>query len=158
MTAKYECPECGRRFKEWGAEKLGFKCPVDEFSTDGHPENVELVPIGFEQDQPMRRKPSLKRAATATKRRTTKKIVTEASLLDADIEDDVAEIDEEETEDEEVVEEVIVASEVDVAIAAVVETDEDADDDEVEVTDDVVPFGDAEAIEPEPGAAAPDEW
>lgn len=27
MPVKYECPKCGRRFTEWGAEKVGFKCP-----------------------------------------------------------------------------------------------------------------------------------
>ena len=27
MPIKYECPKCNRRFVDWGAEKLGFKCP-----------------------------------------------------------------------------------------------------------------------------------
>jgi predicted nucleic acid-binding Zn-ribbon protein len=27
MTVKYRCPKCERKFVDWGAEKLGFKCP-----------------------------------------------------------------------------------------------------------------------------------
>lgn len=27
MPVKYFCPKCDRRFVDWGAEKLGFKCP-----------------------------------------------------------------------------------------------------------------------------------
>jgi DNA-directed RNA polymerase subunit RPC12/RpoP len=27
MAVKYQCPKCERRFVDWGAEKLGFKCP-----------------------------------------------------------------------------------------------------------------------------------
>ena len=33
MPVKYECPKCGRRFTEWGAEKVGFKCPKDQWCT-----------------------------------------------------------------------------------------------------------------------------
>jgi len=69
MAVKYECPECGRRFLEWGAEKSGFKCPNDDHCPDGHPEDTELTAITFEQDQPIRRKPTLKRTAAAAKRR-----------------------------------------------------------------------------------------
>jgi hypothetical protein len=69
MAGKYECPECGRRFIEQGAEKIGFKCPNDEHCPDGHPEDIELTAIKFEQDQPIRRKPTLKRTAAAAKRR-----------------------------------------------------------------------------------------
>lgn len=69
MAVKYECPECGRRFLEWGAEKSGFKCPNDDHCPDGHPEDIELTAITFEQDQPIRRKPTLKRVAAAAKRR-----------------------------------------------------------------------------------------
>ena len=69
MAVKYECPECGRRFLEWGAEKSGFKCPNDDHCPDGHPEDIELTAITFEQDQPIRRKPTLKRTAAAAKRR-----------------------------------------------------------------------------------------
>ena len=27
MAVKYHCRKCGKRFIDWGAEKLGFKCP-----------------------------------------------------------------------------------------------------------------------------------
>ena len=27
MAVKYHCPKCEKRFIDWGAEKLGFKCP-----------------------------------------------------------------------------------------------------------------------------------
>ena len=27
MAVKYQCPNCERRFVDWGAEKLGYKCP-----------------------------------------------------------------------------------------------------------------------------------
>lgn len=27
MPLKYYCPKCDKRFVDWGAEKLGFKCP-----------------------------------------------------------------------------------------------------------------------------------
>ena len=40
MTTKYRCPKCERKFVDWGAEKLGFKCPeCDE---------TELSPISME--------------------------------------------------------------------------------------------------------------
>lgn len=60
MPAKYVCPKCGRRFTEWGAEKFGFKCPTDEWSPKDHPEGVELVKVGLSEDKPTRR-PTLKR-------------------------------------------------------------------------------------------------
>jgi len=80
MAVKYECPECGRRFLEWGAEKNGFKCPNDDNCPEGHPEDIELTAIKFDQDQPIRRKPTLKRTAAAAKRRrATAKADKEAS-------------------------------------------------------------------------------
>lgn len=91
MAVKYECPECGRRFLEWGAEKVGFKCPNDEHRPDGHPDDVELTPITFEQDQPIRRKPTLKRSAAAAKRRTAaSKVSTEDDILDTDNSSEIA--------------------------------------------------------------------
>lgn len=45
MPVKYHCPKCDRRFVDWGAEKLGFKCPdcVDEV----------LLRLGHREDQPV---------------------------------------------------------------------------------------------------------
>lgn len=52
MTVKYHCRKCGKRFIDWGAEKLGFKCP----DCDGE----ELVRVGSPDDKAAKR-PSLKR-------------------------------------------------------------------------------------------------
>ena len=52
MPIKYHCPNCGKRYVEWGAEKLGFKCPECE--------GEELIRMGLPSDRPARR-PSLKR-------------------------------------------------------------------------------------------------
>ncbi len=43
MAVKYFCPKCERRFVDWGAEKLGFKCPScpDE----------ELIRVGAKEGQ-----------------------------------------------------------------------------------------------------------
>ncbi len=60
MAIKYECPKCGRKFTEWGAEKLGFKCPHDEFCPADAPDNIELVRAGAGEDQ-MPKRSSLKR-------------------------------------------------------------------------------------------------
>lgn len=110
MAVKYECPECGRRFLEWGAEKNGFKCPNDDNCPDSHPENVELTAITFEQDQPIRRKPTLKRTAAAAKRRrAVAKVESEAAVLkeaaadidvEIDIDVDAVDDDAEATDDE----------------------------------------------------------
>lgn len=53
MPVKYHCPKCGRRFVDWGAEKLGFKCPDCD--------DEELVRAGVSEERPARRA-SLKRA------------------------------------------------------------------------------------------------
>ncbi len=54
MPVKYHCLRCGKRYVEWGAEKLGFKCPDCE--------GEELVRIGGAEDKGVR-KTSLKRTA-----------------------------------------------------------------------------------------------
>ena len=53
MPAKYYCRKCGKRFIDWGAEKLGFQCPVCA--------GEELVRVGQTDDKPAKKKPSLKR-------------------------------------------------------------------------------------------------
>ena len=52
---KYYCPKCDRRFIEWGAQKLGFKCPscISE----------DLLRVGATGDEKAGKKPSLKRRA-----------------------------------------------------------------------------------------------
>lgn len=48
MPLKYYCPKCEKRFVDWGAEKLGFKCPtcVDEilFRVGTHPDGEDGAP------------------------------------------------------------------------------------------------------------------
>lgn len=62
MPVKYTCPKCGRKFSEWGAEKVGFRCPDDEWRPKDHPDDVELVRVGSPEDRASKR-PSLKRGA-----------------------------------------------------------------------------------------------
>ncbi|HOK09341.1 MAG TPA: hypothetical protein PLT82_05605 [Candidatus Hydrogenedens sp.] len=42
-TIKYYCPNCGKKFVEWGAQKFNFKCP--------HCRDVQLERIGISSDQ-----------------------------------------------------------------------------------------------------------
>ena len=58
MAVKYHCPKCDKRFVDWGAEKLGFKCPDCE--------DEKLVRIGMSEAKPAR-KPTLKRKAKVAK-------------------------------------------------------------------------------------------
>lgn len=60
MPVKYHCPKCGRRFTDWGAEKLGYKCPPD--CTD---QDSTLVRVGSQTDEPAKRPPTLKRRKKA---------------------------------------------------------------------------------------------
>ena len=50
MPSKYECPRCGRKFTQWGAEKLGFKCPKDQHCPPDAQDDIELVPAGTAGD------------------------------------------------------------------------------------------------------------
>jgi len=52
MAVKYHCRKCGKRFVDWGAEELGYKCP----DCDGE----ELIRVGSPDDKVVKR-PSLKR-------------------------------------------------------------------------------------------------
>lgn len=56
MAVKYKCPKCERKYIDWGAEKLGFKCP------DPDCENEGLVKLGS-RAEPAKPKPTLKRKA-----------------------------------------------------------------------------------------------
>ncbi|MGC8737768.1 MAG: hypothetical protein ACP5UA_03865 [Candidatus Hydrogenedens sp.] len=55
-TIKYICPQCGKKFVEWGAQKFDFKCP--------NCRDVQLQRIGISSEQitstpKIRRKPRL---------------------------------------------------------------------------------------------------
>lgn len=89
MPVKYHCAKCGRRFVDWGAEKLGFKCPDCG--------DQELVRIGVSDDRPSRR---------ASLKRGSRKAVVAAPV---ELDDELAaadgvplEVDEEAVVDEEV--------------------------------------------------------
>jgi len=64
MASRYICRQCERKFIDWGAEKLGFKCPDCD--------DTELTPIEFEpvaKAKAKKKKPALKRGA---KKKATK--------------------------------------------------------------------------------------
>lgn len=67
MAVKYQCPKCDRRFLDWGAEKLGFKCP-----TCGE----DLLRVGTAIDLP---------PTTSSLKRRPKKIDTRTALYDDDV-------------------------------------------------------------------------
>ncbi|HIJ65855.1 MAG TPA: hypothetical protein HPP77_07875 [Candidatus Hydrogenedentes bacterium] len=95
MPVKFHCRKCGKRFVDWGAEKLGFKCPDCE--------DEELLRIGAPEDKPAKR-PSLKR--TETKRKVEGTKVVEALDREVEPEEVVADLDvEEEAEEPEEVDE-----------------------------------------------------
>lgn len=74
MAIKYFCPKCDRKFVEWGAEKLGFKCPSCTDET--------LLKVGFNPEEKVAKKPTLKRR--------TKKVAlpdAEEEVLVPDIDD-----------------------------------------------------------------------
>jgi predicted RNA-binding Zn-ribbon protein involved in translation (DUF1610 family) len=90
MPVKYHCPKCGRRFVDWGAEKLGFKCPDCE--------NEELVRAGVSEERPAKRS-SLKRGSR--KLAPVEPIVDESDFLEEPVLPDVESDVEEESEEEE---------------------------------------------------------
>jgi DNA-directed RNA polymerase subunit RPC12/RpoP len=128
MAVKYHCPKCERRFVEWGAQKLGFKCP--------NCEGEELVRVGAASETPQ---------STASLKRRPKKIDTRTALYDDDVDASTfgdgfeEDIDEEVTEadvEPEIAVGVGAAAGVDVAGDVELEADlEDAED----VVDDEIP-------------------
>jgi DNA-directed RNA polymerase subunit RPC12/RpoP len=80
MSVKYYCSKCDKRFIEWGAEKMDFKCPdcVDE----------ALLKVGMQQDKPGK-KPTLKRKKAAKKapKKAAKKAVAKESATAGDAKD-----------------------------------------------------------------------
>ncbi len=107
MAVKYECPKCGRRFTEWGAEKLGFKCPQDQFCPPDANGETEFQRVGPSPDAPPTQKTSLKRKPKKQPEATPKVPADTDELMAPDLEnlDDEntpdTDEDEEETEDEE---------------------------------------------------------
>jgi hypothetical protein len=79
MAIKYQCRSCGKRYMDWGAEKLGFKCPDCE--------NEELVPAG-QAEEKVARRPALKRKP---RRAAAASHLGESELIVQDIEEIEAE-------------------------------------------------------------------
>lgn len=62
MPVKYQCAKCGRRFADWGAERLGFRCPQDDkCPPDAIGQEYELVRIGAQETEPAAPAPPLRR-------------------------------------------------------------------------------------------------
>ncbi|MBN2311876.1 MAG: hypothetical protein JXR94_23050 [Candidatus Hydrogenedentes bacterium] len=107
MPVKYECPKCGRRFTEWGAEKVGFKCPGGEWSNHGADEEIELTRVGGGDERPAKR-PTLKRHVTRVKAVEVEPGFEKDEVADLDAEGGLEEEDDEfvaDTADDEVSEE-----------------------------------------------------
>jgi hypothetical protein len=150
MPVKYECPKCGRRFAEWGAEKMGFHCPVDEWCPKDASEDIQFVKAGSAEAGG--RAPSLKR-------RPRKPAVVAAPV--------------EHVEDEAVVPDIEEADDIDVDAEEDVEVEEEdevvvkgADDETVEVAEEEpvivgetaeVEFGEEELDESEEAEEATEE-
>lgn len=74
MAVKYICPKCGRRFVDWGAEKLQYKCPSEECNGE------TLVLPGSENEEPEER-PALKRSR---KRKSGPSVASALDIVEMD--------------------------------------------------------------------------
>jgi len=129
MPVKFQCAKCNRRFADWGAEKLGFKCPKDEkCPPDALGADYELVRLGSGDSETPVPAPTLKR-------RPKKEVIgvstfDDEAVADTDTEDapfEAAETEESaDDEEEDTVEEGADDTE---------ETDEDAEEEEEEELD-----------------------
>ncbi|MCH7959764.1 MAG: hypothetical protein IID08_06520 [Candidatus Hydrogenedentes bacterium] len=81
MAVKYTCPKCNKRFIDWGAKKLDFKCPDCK--------DEALVLVGHESSQSRSAKrPSLKRTTrSSVKKPPPAPVPVVEEALDADITD-----------------------------------------------------------------------
>lgn len=119
MPVKYECPRCEKRFVEWGAQKLKFKCPT----CDGE----ELIRVGSGEDRPVK-KPTLRKRAKAPAKGKGEEVI--AAVPDAG--------DDEEYVEEEVEAEVLIGAGTEVLVKGDDDFDDDAvvDDEDAEIVDD----------------------
>lgn len=106
VAVKYICPKCGRRFVDWGAEKLQYKCPTEECN-----EETLVLPGASDEDQEER--PALKKSR---KRKTAVPAVASAlDIVEMDgtfIESDNDDVDEDDEEDTSPEEEAVVTKKV----------------------------------------------
>jgi len=130
MPVKYQCVKCSRRFADWGAEKMGFRCPKDEkCPPDALGADYELIRVGSVETEAPVPAPTLKRRP--------KKEVIGTSTFDDDAVVDVAVDDEpfdrddsdeeEESEEEETLDDAEEATEGE---TDEVDDEEDSDDEE----------------------------
>lgn len=117
MPVKYQCPRCERRFVDWGAEKLGFKCPDCA--------GEELIRLGIREDQILQ-PPKLKRRVKAVAPRVEEE---DFSLAAVEFEAE----DEEEPEEIEVPELGVPADDVEVPLGADYEEAVAPDEEDVEL-------------------------
>tara|TARA_R110001592_G_scaffold267474_1_gene533545 strand:+ start:136 stop:453 length:318 start_codon:yes stop_codon:yes gene_type:complete len=83
MPLKYYCPKCSKRFVDWGAEKLGFKCP----DCDGETlYRVGTQPEGEERAPTLSKRPAKKAAAKKAVAPKPKKEIVD---LEPDSDDDI---------------------------------------------------------------------
>ena len=138
MAVKYYCPKCGRRFVDWGAEKLAYKCPGDAC------EGEALILPGSESAETTD-------AAHKAKRVKKRKAILPAVSSDIDIPEleegfaEDMELDMEEEVDEEAEEDLV---------PIIVEDEEPVDEvvvvEDVEEVDEDAGFADAESLDEEP--------
>lgn len=139
MPIKYHCPSCNRRFVDWGAEKLEFKCPDCE--------GEKLVLVGADKESGTAvQKPSLKRSAKVAVKGTKKKQVAKEKDTALLHDEDVSDAD----DGEEIVEDGLNVNKFD--SVENIDDDIDADDDEVEDEendDDEIDIDDVDDIDDE---------
>lgn len=128
MAIKFQCPRCGKRYVDWGAEKLGFKCPDCK--------DQDLLRIGLSGDDAEAR-PKLKRKALRPEKGARP---AAPKNLDEDepIMDEMA-ADEEEMDEEEEPE--VVVGEGDKALGGEIDEVSEAVDEDEEEADDETPVG-----------------
>jgi len=118
MGLKYHCPKCGKRYIEWGAEKLGFRCPDCD--------DEELVRVGVSEEKAAK-KPTLKR----TVRKATPKprpVVAENDETEVDLH----EVDADQDHDEDDLDEDVEGADEDLDEESGEETEETDEEDEDE--------------------------
>ena len=120
MPVKYQCAKCGRRFADWGAEKLGYHCPQDDkCPPDAIGQEYELVRIGAQEAEPDTPAPPLRRrppkevigVSTFDDDTAVSPDLSDDSFGDEEESDDDAEEEEETVEGEDVAEEEVESAE-----------------------------------------------
>lgn len=146
MPVKYHCPQCERRFIDWGAEKLNYICPDCT--------GTRLMRVGGSPDDPPSKRPSLRKRPMAAARVSKTKPIIDPALLGVDeLQDDVEGVVDDSSEDDTGdAEEIPDAVEDDDVDAETVDDDadelEEDDDDEEEDEDmpQVLDFGEGNSV------------